>query len=287
MKNEIKKIIIEEFSKLITNIEDDFKKNYKKKNHNFLLSELDDEMTANMVFVSSFESKSGNAIQECARRIAILKYGKKNVPRIINPHNLDINNINIDEENLREQLLVTDVDLDNDKLQSGIQGFMTLNQAKGRGKNRTKCNVTQNTIKELLDLSKYKDGKIHLKPVDLAFFDGNDWNIIEIKAGGDLDSSNAPGNAKKMLTIYVGLNCKNSKLYFATIYHKDGEGNNWSGSIKKYLSYPDMFLIGSQFWNKILPDGINFKEFTKIYGEAIKEINLNSRLRLMIQDCIK
>ena len=280
MEQNIKDIIIQEFTKLVGLIEDDFKSNYKKKNYNFLLSQLDEEMTANMVFVSSFESKSGNAIQECARKIAILRYGEENVPRIVNPNGIAHG---LEERNQREQLLVTDVDLDHEELQGRIQSFMTLNQAR-RGD--AKCSVTQNTIKELLELSRYKDGKVHVKPVDLAFFDGDELNIMEIKAGGDLDSSNAPGNARKMLTIYVGANYPKTRLYFATIYHKTGEGNNWSGAIKKHLAYPDMFLIGSSFWNKILPGGIKFEEFTRIYGEAIKEINLNTRLREMIRDCI-
>jgi len=281
MKDIIKTIVIEEFSNLVSLIENDFIKNYQKKTHNFLLSELDEEMTAHMVFVSSFESKSGNAIQECARRIAILKFGETNVPKIINPHGLIYDNI--DENALREQLLITDIDLDNNELQGNIQNFMTLHQASGRNP----CSINQSNINELLSLGEYKDGKIHKKPVDLAFFDGHHWNLCEIKAGGDLDSSNAPGNAKKMLSIYVGFCKPDTKLYFATIYHKTGEGNTWSGSIKKYLSYPDFFLIGSNFWNKILPENLTFHDFCEIYGDAMNEINLNSRLKKMINNCIE
>lgn len=48
-----------------------------------------------------------------------------------------------------------------------------------------------------------------------------------------------------------------------------------------------MFLIGSAFWNKILPEGIDYNEFTKIYNEAINQINLNEKLNDMIQQCSK
>lgn len=41
-------------------------------------------MVANMVFVSSFESKSGYAIETVANRIARLRFGKENVPSIVN-----------------------------------------------------------------------------------------------------------------------------------------------------------------------------------------------------------
>ena len=76
MENTIKQIIVEEFSKLINLIEDDFSANYNRKVNNFLLSQMDERITASMVFVSSFESKSGFAIETCAKRIARLKFGE-------------------------------------------------------------------------------------------------------------------------------------------------------------------------------------------------------------------
>lgn len=93
MRDLIKHIIFEEFSKLTTLIEKDFYGNYKRKVNNFLLSQMDENTTASMVFVSSFESKSGFAIETCAKRIARLKFGEENVPSIVNPrglmHNID------------------------------------------------------------------------------------------------------------------------------------------------------------------------------------------------------
>ena len=68
-----------------------------------------------------------------------------------------------------------------------------------------------------------------------------------MKAGGDLDSSNAPANVEKLLTIYAGLNVPNSKAYFATLYNKNGEGNTWTGAVKKHMAFPEMFLIGKSF----------------------------------------
>lgn len=54
---------------------------------------------------------------------------------------------------------------------------------------------------------------------------------------------------------------------------------------KKHLNYPSMFLIGSDLWNKILPEGISYEDFTKIYKEALEEIDLNSRIVNMIECC--
>lgn len=285
IKNEIKRIVYDEFSKLTDLIEKDFEKNYKRKVNNFLLSQMDENITASMVFVSSFESKSGFAIEACAKRIAQLKFEKKNVPAIVNPRNLPHN---FDESKISGQIVVTDVETHNGNLRGEISAFRANNEASGMGKMRIESGVTQKSIKEkLLPLSeKYKTSSIYSKPVDLAFFDGENWNIMELKAGGDLDSSNAPSNVEKLLTIYVDMGIENCKAYFSTLYNKDGEGNTWKGSVKKHLAYPEMFLIGKDLWEKILPDGITFEEFEKIYKSALEEIGLNNRIVQMIKKCV-
>ena len=285
MKNQIKSIISEEFSSLVNTIENDFEINYKRKINNFLLSQMDKKITASMVFVSSFESKSGFAIETCAKRIARLTFGDKNVPSIVNPRNLPHN---IDSSTVSGQIVITDVDTHNGNLRGEIAAFRANNEAKGRGKNRIESSVTHDRCKNiLLPLStKYKSNQIFTKPVDLAFFDGTNWNIMELKAGGDLDSSNAPSNVEKLLTIYVDMGIENCNAYFATLYNKDGEGKTWTGAVKKHLNYPSMFLIGEKFWERILPNNISFIDFTKIYREALEEIDLNYHINNIITNCI-
>lgn len=286
MEEKVKAIVYEEFSKLITNIEGDFKDNYIKKRYNFLLSQLDENITANMVFVSSFESKSGFAIEACAKRIARLRFGDDNVPTIVNPRGIKHN---INPNTVKGQIIVTDVDTDNGDLRGEISAFRANNVASGRGANRVESGVNQTTVKQLLTYAqKYTQLQhVHTKPVDLAFFDGENWNILELKAGGDLDSSNAPSNVEKLLTIYAGLNIPNSKVYFGTLYNKDGEGNTWTGAVKKHMAFPEMFLIGKDFWNKILPEGINYERFTELYKMALEELDLNARINEMIKDTLK
>ena len=285
MRDTIKQIVFEEFSKLTDLIEKDFAANYKRKINNFLLSQMDENITASMVFVSSFESKSGFAIETCAKRIARLKFGEENVPTIVNPRNLPHD---FDETRISGQIVVTDVDTHNGNLRGEISAFRANNEARGAGKMCVESGVTQSSIKEyLLPLSeKYRTTEIYSKPVDLAFFDGAEWNVMELKAGGDLDISNAPSNVEKLLTIYVDMGIENCKAYFATLYNKDGEGNTWKGAVKKHLAYPEMFLIGKNLWTKILPDGISFEEFEEIYKEALEEIGLNDRIVEMINKCI-
>lgn len=286
MRERIKNIVIDEFSKLTGLIEADFQSNFRRKVNNFLLSQMDERITASMVFVSSFESKSGFAIETCAKRIARLKFGEENVPAIVNPRNLQHD---IDVSTVTGQVVVTDVDTHNGDLRGEIAAFRANNEARGMGRSRVESGVTMENVKRtLLPLSaKYKTASIYTKPVDLAFFDGNNWNIMELKAGGDLDSSNAPSNVEKLLTIYVDMGIENCNAFFSTLYNKDGEGNVWKGAVKKHLHYPSMFLIGADFWNRILPDGITFTDFAEIYREALEEIDLNSRINRMISNCIE
>lgn len=286
MKDVIKNIVTEEFSKLTDTIEKDFSNNYKRKVNNFLLSQMDEKITASMVFVSSFESKSGFAIETCAKRIARLRFGEENVPAIVNPRNLQHN---IDMNSVNGQIVVTDVDTHNGDLRGAISGFRANNVATGRGKNRVESGVTQDSIREnLLPLAEqFRTNTIQTKPVDLAFFDGEKWNVLELKAGGDLDSSNAPSNVEKLLTIYVDMGIDNCNAYFATLYNKDGEGNTWTGAVKKHMAFPEMFLIGKVFWEKILPENISFEEFEAIYKSALEDINLNKRITKMIEKCIE
>lgn len=284
-EEKIKKIVYEEFSKLIRNIEGDFKTNYVKKRYNFLLSQLDENITANMVFVSSFESKSGFAIETCAKRIARLKFGDENVPTIVNPRNV---RHNINPNNVNGQIIITDINVGNGELKGIISNFRATNVASGKGRTRSESKVTQESIKDLLPAAReYKTEGYYTKPVDLAFFDGKNWILLELKAGGDLDSSNAPANVEKLLTIYAGLNVVNSKVYFATLYNKNGEGNAWTGAVKKHMAFPEMFLIGKEFWNMILPDKITYERFTELYRIALEEIDLNSRIREMIKNTVK
>lgn len=277
MRNEVKRILREEFDDLVHKIEQDFRKNYNKKRRNFIISQFDDETTAEMVFVSSFESKSGNTIERCAKKFAKLRYGSENVPDVINMtgHNIDITN----DEN-KTQMLASHVNMSSAELGGEITTFRKNNMSQGR----TPSTLNHEKMQELVQLgNEYIDDKIHTKPIDLAFYDGQVWNIMEIKAGGDLDSSNAPSNIDKLLTIYTGMHTINCKAYFATLYNKDGEGHVWNGGVKKFLSYPENFLIGSQFWNKVLPGGIQFEEFCQLYNDVLVEIDLNARIRNLIR----
>lgn len=168
MRQQIKNIVLEEFNRVLLTITKDFYKNYAKKNYNFLLNQMDKRMLANMVFVSSFESKSGFAIETCAKRIARLKFGYENVPNLVNPRNLKHS---INSNITSGQIVITDVNNDGGALQGEIATFRANNMAHGRGKKQEPSKITQELLqRSLLPLSqKYKTNSIYTKPVDLAF----------------------------------------------------------------------------------------------------------------------
>jgi len=281
----IKSIIKAELLILMEKISGDFIRNYKRKINNWTLADFDSVLVAHMVFVSSFESKSGNMFQTIARNIAKIKYGEENVPLVI--QGLGVDNAEVLEFKKRykgnEQIILTKVDQSN--CQRFITNFKEEHKANGRGKNRNSPTLNHITLKEINKEQFRLTKTMTSKPVDLAIFNPNDKNyyIMEIKAGGDLDSSNAPGNVIKMLTEYAILGKDNVKLYFATLYNKNGEGNNWTGYVKKYLSN-EMLLIGKDFWAIVLPEDITFEDLGIIYNEATKEVGINQKINNLIRD---
>jgi len=265
METIIKGIIKEEFLDLIKNISDCMEDNIKNKEHNFLLKNFSEATKANMVFVSCFESQSGNRIEHIARKIAKLRYGEQNVPNIIKSKNeLPINF----RPSPNKQYIVSHINY------KSLIGTITETIEASDHK------LNKNDIKELLELP--CEQLITKKDVDLAFYDeNNELNIFEIKAGGGLDSRKAPSDLAKLLSIYVAANDKDAHVYFATIYNFNGEGNVWTGQPSRYFDN-SLLLIGSEFWNKILPSGISFYEFVDIYGKALDEIQLAQKMEDLI-----
>lgn len=283
-EEEIYKIICNEMEGLLNKMVDDFSKNYYKKENNWILSGFNNMIISNMVFVSSFESKYGNMFEEIIRKIAIINYGKENVPDTIKGAGIT------EEEYKRHirrfkkngQFIISKFDKNqNDRI---LSQFRANHVAKGNGRRRIPSTLVLDELPNLLKNDFTYSDKIIEQPVDLMFYDPYEkkYNLFEIKAGGDLDSSNGPKNVEKMLKIYSSLGRKDANLYFATLYHKNGEGNTWTGIVKKHLG-PDMILISKEFWQKVLLD-ISFEEFVEIYKKAFNDTGFNTRLSNLIED---
>lgn len=283
LKTKIKEIIKSKVENLLSRTADDFKNNYTRKTHNWTLAEFDNILVAHIVFVSSFESKSGNMFQSIAEEIAKIRYGEENTPKVIKGRGVSDEEFERFKSDYRgeEQLIITKVD--QSACQKFIVDFREKHKSHGRGRKRVGPSLNQDTLKEINKQDLPETEFLTSKPVDLAIYDSeNDtYHFMEIKAGGDLDSSNAPGNVAKMLTEFAICGKDNVKLYFATLYNKNGEGNTWTGYVKKYFS-DDILLIGKNFWELILPKEISFEDLKDIYNEVSKELNVNNIVNELI-----
>ena len=294
-ESEIYNIICNEMEGLLETMVSDFSVNYNKKENNWILSGFDNIIVSNMVFVSSFESKYGNMFENIIRGIVKLNYGEENTPYLVKGIGIS------DEEYEREirdikrrrrgnnkrddQVIISKFDK---RANDGILSqFRSDRMAQGRGRSRTRSGLTQAELPKLLDEDITCSKDVYVQPVDLMFFNPDDgrYKLFEIKAGGDLDSSNAPKNIEKMLKIYSCLGKENANLYFATLYNKNGEGNNWTGVVKKHIAEESM-LIGKEFWDMILKD-IPFNQFLDIYKSAFNDTGFNDVLFNLINDTAK
>jgi hypothetical protein len=273
----IKEILKFGMKDLLGKISGDFKGNYERKVHNWTLAKFDSVLVAHMVFVSSFESKSGNMFQSIAKEIAKIRYGVEGVPKVIKGRGVNDEEFERLKSNFEEEGQVVMTKIDQSACLEFLTEFREVHKGSGRGHRRRPPSLNQETLKEINNHTFKETDSITSKPIDLAIYDSekDTYYFMEIKAGGDLDSSNAPGNVAKMLTEFAICGKDNVKLYFATLYNKNGEGNPWTGYIKGYLS-DDMLLIGQDFWKRILPEDISFEDLKEIYNEISDELDANN-----------
>lgn len=289
IEDEIYNIIYEEMNDLLNKMLADYQEKIKRKQYNWTVSRFDDTILSHMVFARSFESKQGNAFENIIRRICELNFGKENVPNIIRSE--DVTNEEYDiyckekyskKKNKSHQYIISKFSKKND---GKLSSFRAEHAGNGKGEDRTPSTLTQEELPKLLSGKIIPSDNVIEQPVDLLYYDKFEekYQLFEIKAGGDLDSSNAPKNVEKLLKIYSSLGEENANIYFATIYHKDGEGNTWTGNVKTHLA-EDCILIGEAFWEFILPDEISFDEFKEIYFEVFDDLEFEEKLSNLIND---
>ena len=113
---------------------------------------------------------------------------------------------------------------------------------------------------------------------DHCFYDSkNDtYYVIELKAGGDLDSKKAPAEKNQLLIEYFMLKNKikkenkksDVKIYFGTAYNKFGEGNEWKqGSVQSCFADEEL-LIGKDYWNFVCDDDNGFEVVFNQYKQS-------------------
>ena len=224
------------------------------KKNNCFIAELGEEFMLYSALVRSFDSSFGNVLEKMRNGIAELTYTTEN---------------KIDSYILPAQL---------DKIKEIIDSYTTDSLHRiapdvNHYKNYT-CIKPRN-------ISSFRREHV----TDHCFYDENKdiYYLIELKAGGDLDTKKAPAEKNQLLIEYFMLKNKlesdnkksDVKLYFGTAYNKYGEGNEWrQGAVQSCFS-KDELLIGKDYWNFVCDDKdgfeIVFNQY-KISCKAIKDM---------------
>lgn len=276
-------ILKSELKFMLDALKRDTPENFQRKANNFLLSQFDPDVLFYTVFTSSFESKSGNALENCAKAIARLRYGPDSVPPFIQ-------GLGATEEDVRrhtisaadKQIILTRKKIG--EVSRHTSTVLSGHRKSGRGSNRAATTgVSQSILRDEIMKHSYEDsGFLEEKPVDLFIrVSATESLCMEIKLGGDLDSSNAPSQLSKFLTTCAIAGTPEIEGYFATIYNKDGEGKRFTGTVRSYLA-DDMILAGGEFWAKILPDGISFEQFVSLYHQSLEAVGMNAAIRDLV-----
>ena len=195
-------ILKSELQAMLNALEKDTPENFRRKANNFLLAQFEPEVLFYTVFTSSFESKSGNALENCAKAIARLRYGPNSVPAIILGSGATEEDVHRHALSTSDkQIILTRKKISEISHHAG--SVLSRHRKSGRGKNRSgTTGISQSILRDEIVNHFYEDSRIlEEKPVDL-FIQVSDTESLcmEIKLGGDLDSSNAPAQIAKFLT---------------------------------------------------------------------------------------
>lgn len=277
-------ILNAELQMMLAALKKDTPENFRRKANNFLISQFDPDVLFYTVFTSSFESKSGNALENCAKAIARLRYGPDPVPAIIQGLGATENDVKSHLASTADkQIILTRTEIS--KVTSHVNSVLSKHRKKGRGKSRnTATGIDQQILQnEILSHAYLESTVLEKKPVDLFIrVSETDCLCMEVKLGGGLDSSNGPAQLAKFLTICALTGTSGLQGYFATIYNKDGEGKPFTGTVRSYLA-DDMILAGSHFWTKILPETVSFDDFVRLYHQALSYVGMNEAIKEMVE----
>ena len=193
-----------------------------RKIHNVFIAELSKDILYYTALVRSFDSSLGNMLEKLAIEVAKISY---KVSQSVEGNLYLEQTAKIAEllEKYKRRELTPQV--------SDYQILRALNQG--------------NTVK-----------KRHDSDYCLKSLESNEYYLIELKIGGDLDNKKSRSEKEALLEQFAILSSQISpkeiiKIKFATAYNKDGEGNEWRQERVKQFFSDEELLIGRDFWNFI------------------------------------
>ena len=207
------------------------------KKQNIFMSVLPSEFIFYSALVRSFDSSFGNVLEDISLEIARINY--------------QVSQEVVGMIDIRQKDHISDI----------------LNNYK-----------EHNVIPEISHYKNYNTPSFALKNAkhksDNLFFDKekNEYHIIELKAGGDLDNKKARAEKEALLEQYFILKNINQtvdvNLHFATAYNKFGEGRAWTQKNVETFFARDELLIGKDFWNFVCKDENGFDYIIASYNNS-------------------
>lgn len=269
IESKVARIIEEELTQMIDNILGNHIKNQRNRSNNPFNCFEDPYIKNYMGMGRSFDSQLGNRLQNIAFKLCCLDESK------IAPNHFVFN--------ICDDRLYVSTIYDNKCKQ-----FISITDNEYEMEYVFHVPITEDQKEYLLSLNslyKAKNGVIGI-PVDLIYFDKSDecFYAFELKAGGNLDTKNADANFNEVIRLMRILEpFEDSMSYFATCYNNMGECANPQGSIFEKLN-EEQLLIGSKFWNKVLPSEIFYIRFIEIYQYIFREIvKVDKRLQVVYE----
>lgn len=219
--------------------------NSKKKN--VFISQLDSQFMFYSAFVRSFDSSFGNLLEKLGNDIAKLSYVVKG----------DINSYLLPSQE--------------NKINELIEFYTTRS-----GKVPEVKDYSEETFMPYKNVESFR--RTHV--TDHYFYnkDKDEHYLIELKAGGNLDTKKAPAEKKQLLTEYYMLKNlldktnPNIKIFFGAAYNKDGEDNDWNQASVRACFANEELLIGKAYWNFVCNDEFGFEVVMEQYRISVKYI---------------
>ena len=227
----------------------------KKRKNVFIEALEDDEFIFYSAFVRSFDSSFGNVLENIGNAIANLSFA-------------------------------TEKEIDSFLLPAQYQKISELKNAyKTDAEHRVEPKIDHYKNFSCIipgNIESYK--RIH--KTDHCFFNAkkNEYYIMELKAGGDLDNKKASSEKEELLKEYFMLKNKIEKdtkkgqklpkinIYFCVAYNKDGENNKWKQAAVQSCFADKEIIVGKKYWNFVCNDKKGFDIVLKQYKESAKYI---------------
>jgi hypothetical protein len=234
--------------------------------HNLFLVAVAPRMVQASADTRRITSRLGNTLGRIARRFAAKRYGDEAVPAVL------VSPLRKERADVPSGALVSDTRIYTHADRTVIEHEATRLIGVARtGGHKIGSPQFRELLNEAMEtVANTGDKEDHHVEMDLVVM-APTIGLTELKAGGDLDTSNAPRQIYKLLRGALAYNVPDTPVHFACLYANRGEGQPIGGALRQYLTdtgeSPGL-LAGSAWWERVLPEDVTFHSFVEIFREV-------------------